>query len=304
MPDASPVTNLVSIIVPTFNRAALLPRALRSCVQQTYPNLELIVVDDGSTDNTPEVVTSFQREDPRIRYVRQPNQKLPAALNAGFRASRGEFFTWISDDNLFHPEAVAIMAGALQKRSDLGLVYCGYDIVDGEGNLLQKVRPPGPESIFTHNCVQACFMYRRKVYEAIGDYDPAWLYVEDYDYWLRVQQQFKLAHLPEVQPFSLVIHGGSLTSQLGAPRQKFLIAKVQIHHASPWSSKLRILSAAPAQIAEAYAAQGERGRAALGCLLYVLFKPWQGYRWRHAQEILRRPSQRCLGEPAERPMLG
>jgi glycosyltransferase involved in cell wall biosynthesis len=143
---------LASIVLPTYNRASRLPKALRSCLQQTYQNLEVIVVDDGSTDNTAEVVASFQREDSRVRYLRQENQKLPAALNTGFRASRGEFLTWISDDNLFHQDAIEIMVGALEKSPDVGLVYCGYDIVDAQGNLLQTVDPPGPEHIFNLNC--------------------------------------------------------------------------------------------------------------------------------------------------------
>jgi len=281
---------MVTIVLPTYNRAARLPGALRSCLQQTYRNLEVIVVDDGSTDNTPEVVASFQSEDPRVRYLRQENQKLPAALNTGFRASKGDLLTWISDDNRFHQDAIEIMAGFLEKNPEVGLVYCGYDIVDAQGNLLQEVHPPGPESIFNLNCVQACFMYRRKVYEVIGDYDPAWLYVEDYDYWLRVQKRFKLSHLPVVLLFSWVTHEQSLTSLLGGPQQRTLIAKVQIRHASPWTRKLRVLSAAPAQVAEAYAARGDRGRAYLACLVYVMFKPWRVYRWGHAREVLRAPS--------------
>lgn len=288
-----PSRSLVTIVLPTYNRASRLPQALRSCLQQTYQNLEVIVVDDGSIDNTPEVVASFQSQDPRVRYCRQKNQKLPAALNAGFRTSRGEFLTWISDDNRFHEDAIEIMAQALEENPDAGLVYCGYEIVDAQGTLMQKVRPPGPECIFNLNCVQACFMYRRKVYEVVGDYDPAWLYVEDYDYWLRVQKRFKLLHLPDVHPYSFVMHEQSLTSGLG-PQQKILVARVQLSHASPWNEKLGILAAAPAHVAEAYAEQGDWGRTLVMCLLYVMFKPWRGYRWIRALDILRIAQRRVV----------
>jgi glycosyltransferase involved in cell wall biosynthesis len=277
---------LVTIVLPTYNRASRLPGALHSCLQQTYRNLEVIVVDDGSTDNTLEVVAPFQREDSRVRYLRQENQKLPAALNTGFRASMGKFLTWISDDNRFHEDAIEIMAQALHENPDVGLVYCGYDIVDAQGNLLQKVHPPGPDCLFNLNCVQACFMYRRKVYEVVGDYDPAWLYVEDYDYWLRVQKRFNLAHLPHVQPYSFVVHQQSLTSRLG-PKQRILVSRVRMSHASRWSTKLRIFAATPSYVAEAYAERGDRGRTLVSCVLYVLFKPWQPYRWVRALEILR-----------------
>jgi glycosyltransferase involved in cell wall biosynthesis len=275
---------LASIVLPTYNRASRLPKALRSCLQQTYQNLEVIVVDDGSTDNTAEVVASFQREDSRVRYLRQENQKLPAALNTGFRASRGEFLTWISDDNLFHQDAIEIMVGALEKSPDVGLVYCGYDIVDAQGNLLQTVDPPGPEHIFNLNCVQACFMYRRKVYEAIGDYNPAWQFVEDYDYWLRVQKQFELALLPNVHPYTWATHQQSLTSKLGG-KQMALSVRVRISHASSWKRKLRIFAETREEVGEAYAGYGDWVGAFVICLQLVIVKPWRVRRWVRAFQI-------------------
>ncbi len=91
---------LVSIVLPTYKRAHVLPSAIRSVLNQTYTNLELIVVDDNSPDDTRDVVASFG--DPRIRYVRnEPNLKLPRALNRGFSLARGEYLTWTSDDNLY-----------------------------------------------------------------------------------------------------------------------------------------------------------------------------------------------------------
>ena len=103
---------LVSIVLPTYNRAHLLGHAIRSVLAQMYRNLELIVVDDNSKDDTPSVVRSF--DDARIRCVRNdPNLKLPAALNRGFSLARGELLTWTSDDNLYAPAAIGKMAAAL-----------------------------------------------------------------------------------------------------------------------------------------------------------------------------------------------
>jgi glycosyltransferase involved in cell wall biosynthesis/ubiquinone/menaquinone biosynthesis C-methylase UbiE len=282
----APSLAMVTIVLPTYNRASRLPGALRSCLQQTYRNLEVIVVDDGSTDNTAEVVASFQREDPRVRYLRQQNQKLPAALNAGFRASKGDLLTWISDDNRFHQDAIEIMAGFLENNPDVGLMYCGYDIVDAQGNLLQIVDPPGPESIFNLNCVQACFMYRRKVYEVIGDYNPAWQYVEDYDYWLRIQKRFKLARLPNVHPYTWAIHHQSLTFKLG-PRQKALAARVRMSHASPWKRKWRIFAETREEIGESWAEQANWGRAFVAGLQLIVAEPWRIRRWVRALQIFR-----------------
>lgn len=95
----------VSIVLPTYNGARYLRQSIDSCLGQTYRNLELIVVDDASTDTTPEIIRSYQ--DPRIRVIRHEKSKmLPESLNTGFRAVSGDYLTWTSDDNYYVPEAI------------------------------------------------------------------------------------------------------------------------------------------------------------------------------------------------------
>ena len=277
---------LVSIVLPTYNRADRLQTALQSCLRQTYRNLEVIVVDDGSTDRTPEVVAAVQREDPRVRYFRQENQKLPAALNAGFRLSTGEFLTWISDDNQFHEDAIEVMANALSASPDVGLVYCDYNLVDAEGHFIRRVRRPGPECISHRNCVHACFMYRREVYETVGDYDPHWLYVEDYDYWLRVSKRFKLMHIPDVSPYSCAMHEGNLTMQLG-PKQRLLDVQHRVRHAEPIGKKLRMFVATREEVCDLYSKLGNWRKAALAGLVFGLSEPWRRWKWLHAVKMVR-----------------
>jgi glycosyltransferase involved in cell wall biosynthesis len=193
-------TNLVSIVLPTYNRAHLLAQAIRSVLDQTYANLELIVVDDNSPDDTAAVVQSF--DDPRIRYVKNdPNLKLPRALNRGFSLARGEYLTWTSDDNLMSPTAIEKMAGVLA-ANDCEFVYADYWLfseqdTDGHPLLPQQVRQPGTLQLDKGNHIGACFLYTRRLYEAIGDYDPELFLVEDYDYFLRAARQFRFCHLAE-----------------------------------------------------------------------------------------------------------
>jgi len=191
---------LVSIVLPTYKRAHLLPLAIRSVLAQTYTNWELIVVDDNSPDATAEVVASFS--DPRISYVRnEPNLKLPRALNRGFSLARGEYLTWTSDDNLFAEQALEKMVARL-RTGDCDLVYADYYLFseqDGEG------RPRDPQhdrlsatvQLEKGNHIGACFLYTRRVYETVGDYDPELFLVEDYDYFIRVARRFTLAHIAE-----------------------------------------------------------------------------------------------------------
>lgn len=191
---------LVSIVLPTYKRAQVLPWAIRSVLAQTYANWELIVVDDNSPDDTAAVVASFT--DPRIRYVRNdPNLKLPRALNRGFSLARGGFLTWTSDDNLYAPQALDKMVARLQ-AGGCDLVYADYWLFSEQDDAGQPRDPrhdqlPARVQLQKGNHIGACFMYTRRAYEAVGDYDPELFLVEDYDYFIRIARQFALAHIAE-----------------------------------------------------------------------------------------------------------
>lgn len=191
---------LVSIVLPTYKRAHVLPFAIRSIVAQTCPDWELIVVDDNSPDDTAEIVASFA--DPRIRYVRNdPNLKLPRTLNRGFSLARGEFLTWTSDDNLFADDAIARMLERL-RQGGCDFVYADYWLFseqDSEGRPLDLRRDRLSDQLQLEkgNHIGACFMYTRRLYEEIGEYDPELFLVEDYDYFIRASQRFRLCHIPE-----------------------------------------------------------------------------------------------------------
>lgn len=191
---------LVSIVLPTYKRAKLLAQAVASVLAQSHQNWELIVVDDHSPDDTPQVMAAF--DDPRIRYVRNdPNLKLPRTLNRGFALARGELLTWTSDDNLFEPHAIERMVARLQ-RGDCDLVYADYYLFsqqDAQGRPLDihHDRLPDVVQLEKGNHIGACFLYTRQVFESIGDYDPELFLVEDYDYFIRVAQRFRLAHIAE-----------------------------------------------------------------------------------------------------------
>lgn len=191
---------LVSIVLPTYKRAHVLPDAIQSVLNQTYTNLELIIVDDNSPDATREVVASF--DDPRIHYVRnEPNLKLPRALNRGFSLARGEYLTWTSDDNLYDENAIQRMVEVLQ-GGDCDFIYADYYLfvdLDSDGRPLdtRHSKLPGQVQLEKSNHIGACFMYTRGVYEAVGEYDPELFLVEDYDYFMRIAKRFRLCHIPE-----------------------------------------------------------------------------------------------------------
>jgi len=193
-------TPLVSIVLPTYKRAGVLAHAIRSVLAQSYTKFELIVVDDNSPDETAAVVASF--EDPRIRYVRNdPNLKLPRALNRGFSLAKGGLLTWTSDDNLYAPTAIQRMVETLD-AGDADFVYADYWLFsaqDADGRPLDARRDHLPDELqlARGNHIGACFMYTRRLYESVGDYDPELFLVEDYDYFIRAARQFRFRHVPE-----------------------------------------------------------------------------------------------------------
>jgi glycosyltransferase involved in cell wall biosynthesis len=186
---------LVSIVLPTYNGSRYLREAIESCRSQTYQNWELILVDDCSTDTTPDIIAEYSRRDPRIRGIRhETNKKLPHALNTGHAAACGEYLTWTSDDNRFLPAAIEEMAQFLDQHSSVALVYADCVLIDENGKYLRDF-PAQPASRLAYVDTLACFLYRRTMYETLGGYDADLFLAEDYEYWLRAYRRFELAPL-------------------------------------------------------------------------------------------------------------
>lgn len=128
---------VVSVVIPTYNRASLLPRAIESVIAQTVVDWELVLVDDGSTDGTPELVESFaSRLGDRWVYLRQQNRGASGARNRGIDAARGEFVAFLDSDDEFAPQKLEKQLELFRGRPDLGLVYSDYAIIDEVGRAL------------------------------------------------------------------------------------------------------------------------------------------------------------------------
>jgi len=186
----------VSIILPTYNGSRFLRRSIDSCLNQTYGNFELIIVDDGSTDTTKEIIGSYNDE--RISYVRhEMNRGLSAALNTGFFKSSGKYLTWTSDDNYYSSNAIEKMITFLKERA-CDFVYCDYcrfreDSVSDPVivKLIDNL------DLREENSIGSCFLYSRQVMESVGQYDQEANLAEDYDYWLRASKHFIFCHMNE-----------------------------------------------------------------------------------------------------------
>ena len=224
----------VSIVLPTYNGTRYLADSLESCFAQTHRHLEVVVVDDGSGPEVAEVVGRFSG--PRLKYLRHDvNRGLPAALNTGFAAASGALLTWTSDDNLYTPDAVEQMVRFLCTYPDVDFVYSDAYEIDAEGKVVGMLRVPPPEWLQVKNRVGGSFMYRRRVYEALGDYDRGAVLAEDYDYWLRVAQRFTMQRLFRVL-YHYRYHPRSLTASCTRQQVKTQADRVRRANRRWWRS--------------------------------------------------------------------
>lgn len=181
--------NLASIIIPAYNQGHYLFSAIQSCLEQTYPEFEIIVVDDGSTDNTRQVVESFDH--PAITYVYQSNKGLSGARNTGIRHSSGEFLTFLDSDDEFLPEKLTLLIGKMHDNPDLGFIAGQAMLIDQNGksipNTFESQLPTPISQLALGNPFHVgSVLIRRAWQEKIGFFDEALRSYEDWDFWLRL----------------------------------------------------------------------------------------------------------------------
>ena len=257
---------LVSIVLPTLNGARFIRASIESCLAQTFERFELIVVDGGSTDGTLEIVETI--DDPRVRLIHQPGNagRLPGALDRGFEEARGELFTWTQDDDLYAPEALAVLVAGLNARPDAGMVYAGQVFIDRNGEQIRAGRDLPPEALNWTNPIGHCFLYRRAVAEAVGGYDARFLMAEDSHYWMRIHRCAEIVRLPG-RYFCHRLHDGNLTGRdYGAYAALRVSARARCEVLGLDRKSYR-RQVANAWVEEAFAADGKRDRRhSLTCL--------------------------------------
>lgn len=192
---------VVSVIMPTFNRVDTLPRAIRGVLDQTFDDLELITIDDGSTDGTEPVVKGLS--DPRIRYIRQENGGVASARNRGLAEARGEFVAFLDSDDEWLPRKLERQLEVFARGSSrLGLVYTGVETVSAAQRSVQLPSMAGlvfPRMLH-RNVIHgggSNVLLRAEVLPFVGGFDTGLPAAEDYDLWLRVSRFFEVDYAPE-----------------------------------------------------------------------------------------------------------
>ncbi len=227
---------LVSVIIPVYNGEKFIIKAVQSVIAQTYENLELTIVNDGSTDNTMEVFTARYAGETNIGNVKnihichKENGGTASAFNMGIKASNGEYIKWLSADDELYPHAITdlIMLGVEDygARSHQAIFYTDYDIIDENDNIIGEFREPARNFMNQEAIVDELFghffgngsssLIHKNVFAKCGLFDESFKHSEDYEFWLRATALFgiNMIHIP-IKSIKYRRHKDMLTNTFG-----------------------------------------------------------------------------------------
>ena len=285
----------VSVVIATYNYGRYLGEAIQSVLDQTFGDFELIVVDDGSTDSTRDVVASFT--DPRIRYIYQSNRGSSFAYNRGIIASRGEYITFLDADDVWFPQNLELKVKALDSRPDIGLVCSDTYLFDDEtGNILGRYwhdhaqfkgwfdPEKAAQKPLRHMLSRGTFiietitMVRREVFDDVGGYDVSLKSHEDWDLWCRVTQHFAI----ETIDLPLAMNRRHSANLSGKPEQMYeseqMALSKALHSYSLQPDEIKLVNRRLARLHVLYGSRSiVDGEIALGrkrLLTSIRIDPW------------------------------
>jgi glycosyltransferase involved in cell wall biosynthesis len=195
--DGNRIQPLVSIITPTYNRAGYLAETIDSVLGQDHPRIEYIVLDDGSTDGTPDVLARYGS---CIRWETHPNMGETRTVNRGFALARGDIVAVVNSDDPLLPEAVSEAVAFLEAHPDILVAYPDWNLIDQDSKVIEHIQVREYDYLYVvkrHRCIVGPGAFvRRRAIELAGLRDPSFKYVADFDFWLRVGLHGPFARIP------------------------------------------------------------------------------------------------------------
>lgn len=198
-------TPLVSVILPTHNRLAYLREAIATVLQQDYAHLELIVIDDGSTDGTQTAMHGFRH--PIVHYHARPNRGAAAARNAGLKLAHGSLITFLDSDDLWEPRKIGLQVQQFRQQPQLGMLATNFKYIDSARRPVSDPAKPygyqikdfiGDIADIEFPMATSAMMVRREVFDRVGLFDETLRISEDLDLWIRIGLAFPVAYLDQV----------------------------------------------------------------------------------------------------------
>ncbi len=212
---------LVSVIIPSYNRAHLVPTTIDSVLKQSFHDFEIIVVDDGSTDNTGEIVSAFP-----VKYIQQENQGLPSARNTGIKAAQGKYIAILDSDDCLFEYSLEKRVKIMELHPEVAYVYSGICAMDENNNIIGTPKLPFKNScirdgqeelhdlLYANHVPASTVMMRRSCLDKVGMFNPTFVNgVEDLEMWVRLSAVYNSAYIAEPL-VKLRIHTHRMTDQL------------------------------------------------------------------------------------------
>ena len=283
---------LVSVVIPTYNRADLLQRAIRGALAQTYVHLEVIVADDASTDDTAAAVAGIT--DSRVTYIRHgANRGVSAARNMAIRAAKGELIAFLDDDDVWLPDKLEKQV-PLFGLPQVGLICCGIEGVDREGRRQWVSRPYLRGHIyeallFKNYFITSTVVVRRSCLEEDHLFDEALTAHEDYDLWLRIAENWAVDYVPEVLAQSAAFAHSRLNSpsRIVPIYEQLVVRFAAYHYASPVLRR-RVMAYRYYTLAGVHGVNGQTGQACRAYLRSLAIWPFNLKAWASLAAV-------CLG---------
>lgn len=283
-PNSLPTPPGVSVVIPAYNYARFLPFAVESCLRQDYPNFEVVVIDDGSKDNTRELMANYG---PPVRYVHQANAGLSAARNSGIREARFEYVAFLDADDLLLPGHLGeCMATFARLPADYALLGCDYAVIDVDGRPLAHAVhapvPPGevrlPDILMRTRFSPTGAVARKEVFALCGGFDTTLRSSEDRDMWIRIAARRRIWHVGKVL-IEIRKHGSNMSNNADRMKNNMAVVLKKSYDAgvvprSRFWFWLQVFSYWRFQTSLIYNGIHQPLRAYRDLFLSVIFWPW------------------------------
>jgi len=241
-----------SIIIPTYNRAAFITKTINSFLKQNYPFFELIIVDDGSTDNTKELINSIQ--DPRIRYFQKENGERGAARNFGAQKANGEYINYFDSDDIAYPNHLELAVKAIRELKNPMIFHLGFEMKNEIGDLIYKLKPKkltGNSDMLKVNYINPnpLFVHKNTLMEVEYNVDRNLAGSEDWLYHLQLAARYNLHAYDEIITSCMIQHGDRSMNKYSGDavlnRNELLLyyLKSDTHFIKKYGNKLHSISA-------------------------------------------------------------
>ncbi len=215
--------SVISVVIPTYNRRELLPRAIGSVLNQTRAPREIIVVDDGSTDDTAQIVGN---DFPQVELILQENQGVSAARNSGIKTAPGDWLAFLDSDDAWLPHKLEKQLDMLVRHPEMKICHTGETWLKNDRQVGQKKKHQKPSGWIFQKCLELCaispssVLIKREVFDTVGLFDESLPACEDYDLWVRISARYEVHCVEEPLTVKYGGHPGQLSCQWGLDRYR------------------------------------------------------------------------------------